>query len=95
VAKLRGAALFGLDPGTALPGRVVADVPGVSAGEIGDPVMLFVLMEAGDWLGHAGPLVGQGNFLRDAGAVRRIRAAKTKRGAREGSPWPLVREGKP
>ena len=52
VAKFRGAARFGLDPGTALPGRVMADVSGVSAGEIGDPVMLFVLMKSDDLLVH-------------------------------------------
>ena len=40
------------NPRPHLPGRVVADMLGVTAGEIGDPVMVFVLMEGDDGLSH-------------------------------------------
>jgi hypothetical protein len=53
LADHRSAAFGGLRPRAALPGRVVADMLGVSTGEVGDPVGIFVLVEAGDGLKHA------------------------------------------
>ncbi|AKA26601.1 hypothetical protein PCL1606_51540 [Pseudomonas chlororaphis] len=36
------------DPGAGLPGRLVAQVLGMATGQLGDPVTVFILMEAGD-----------------------------------------------
>ena len=52
LAKLRRSAPFGLGPGAALPRWVVADVLGVSAAQVGNPVGVFVLVEANDRLEH-------------------------------------------
>ena len=38
-----------------MPRRVVANMLRMSAGEIGDPMAFFVLMEAGDGLEHGEP----------------------------------------
>jgi len=39
------AALFGLNPGAVLPGRIVPHVASVAAFQVGDPVTLLVLMK--------------------------------------------------
>jgi hypothetical protein len=49
VAEVGGAALGGEEPGAKSPGRVVADVLGVAALEVGDPVEVGVLVEGDDF----------------------------------------------
>ena len=44
-----GAAFWGEDPGADGPRRVVADVLGVAAFEIGDPVEVGILVEGNDF----------------------------------------------
>ena len=51
MAEAAGAAFGGEDPGAKGPGRVVADVLGVAAVEVGDPVGLLVLVEGDDFAG--------------------------------------------
>ncbi len=53
-ADVRGATFGGEDPGAEGPGRVVADVLGVAALQVGDPVGLLVLVESDDFVqrGH-------------------------------------------
>lgn len=48
------AALFRGDPGPTGPGRIVAHVLIVAAGELGYPVLLHILMKSDDRLSHAG-----------------------------------------
>jgi hypothetical protein len=48
LGEMGASALFGCDPGTHLPGRPMADMLGVAAGEIGHPISKFVLMKADD-----------------------------------------------
>jgi hypothetical protein len=53
VAYVGRTAFGGEDPGAEGPGWVVADVLGVAALEVGDPVGVFVLVEGDDFaLGH-------------------------------------------
>lgn len=46
-----------------LPGWVMADMARMAAGEIGDPIALFVLMKSDDRLFHV-------NSIRDGGVIR-------------------------
>lgn len=48
-AEVRGAAFGSEDPGTEGPGWIVADVLGVAAVEVSNPVGLVVLMEGDDF----------------------------------------------
>ena len=49
VAEAGGAAFGGEDPGAESPGRVMADMLGVPAREVGNPVGLLVLVKGDDF----------------------------------------------
>ena len=51
VAEMRIAAFGSEYPGADGPGRIVTEVLGVAAFEVGDPVSLIVLMEGDDFAG--------------------------------------------
>jgi hypothetical protein len=45
---VRGATFSSQEPGAESPGRVVADVLGVAAGQIGDPIAFEILVKRDD-----------------------------------------------
>src|SRR4051812_12278883 len=47
-AQIRGPAFFRQDPRAALPGRIMPDMPGMAAVEIGNPMSRLVLMKTYD-----------------------------------------------
>jgi len=59
VAEAGGAAFGGEDPGAESPGRVMADMLGVPAREVGNPVGLLVLVKGDDFARDGHP----GNFI--------------------------------
>ena len=75
-AQMTLAPLGGHDPGPLLPRRIVTNVLGMSALEIGDPVRLGVLVKADDLAVDAGR-VRQAQALSPASGVAR----NTQRGA--------------
>ena len=71
-ADLAGAPCLGLGPGPLLPGRIVAHVLPMSAGETGDPVAFLVSLETNDRLLQAAPLI--------RGTTRRSRTRPSRSG---------------
>ena len=60
MAEVGGAAFGGGDPGADAPGRIVADVLGVAAVQVGDPVAAVVLVEGDDFTESHSLSMGRG-----------------------------------
>ena len=67
VADEAGAAFGGDNPGAVGEGGIVADVAGVAALEVGNPMLLFVLVKTYDFAKHCGSSRIAGRSEKDSG----------------------------